>query len=75
MPGAREVVPIGERPGDDRHRRQGLALAVFDSLMGWFAASGVKRVDLHASTMGEPLYRSYGFADPRQPELRWRAHT
>ena len=58
---------------DEDHRRQGLARAVFDGLMGWFAASGVTRVDLHASPMGEPLYRSYGFADPHQPELRWRA--
>jgi GNAT superfamily N-acetyltransferase len=58
---------------DERHRRQGLARAVFEGLMGWFAASGVTRVDLHASAMGEPLYRSFGFVEGRDPELRWRA--
>lgn len=58
---------------DDGHRRQGLARLVFEALMAWFVERGVTRVDLHASSMGEPLYRSYGFTDPVEPELRWRA--
>lgn len=58
---------------DERHRRQGRARIVFDGLMRWYADQGITCVDLHASKMGEPLYRSVGFADPTEPELRWRA--
>lgn len=58
---------------DERWRRKGLARAVVEGLMAWFAEEDVARVDLHASAMGEPLYRSLGFTDPREPELRWRA--
>lgn len=58
---------------DERDRRQGLARAVFTGLLAWFAELDVTRVDLHASSMGEPLYRQLGFADPVEPELRWRA--
>lgn len=58
---------------DERHRRQGLARMVFAELMRWFADLGVASVDLHASAMGEPLYRAAGFQDPAEPELRWRA--
>lgn len=58
---------------DERHRRQGLARRVFAELMRWYADLGITRVDLHASAMGEPLYRSEGFDDPDEPELRWRA--
>jgi GNAT superfamily N-acetyltransferase len=58
---------------DDDHRREGLARLVFEALMAWFAELGVTRVDLHASAMGEPLYRQLGFTENREPELRWRA--
>lgn len=49
---------------DERHRRQGLARVALEGLMRWFADAGVMRVDLHASDMGEPLYRQHGFTDP-----------
>ena len=58
---------------DERHRRQGLARLVFEGLMGWYAEAGITRIDLHASSMGAPLYREFGFTDPTEPELRWRA--
>lgn len=58
---------------DERARRRGLARAVLTALLDRFAELGVTRIDLHASTMGEPLYRSVGFAPGRQPELRWAA--
>ena len=58
---------------DERNRRQGLARLVFDGLLRWFADSGVGRVDLHSSPAGESLYRSFGFEDPVEPALRWRA--
>ena len=58
---------------DDVHRRQGMARVVFAELMAWFTELGVTRVDLHASSMGEPLYRQLGFTENSEPELRWRA--
>ncbi len=58
---------------DERHRRRGLARLVFEALMQWYTDAGITRVDLHASSMGEPLYRQHGFTDPVEPELRWRA--
>lgn len=56
---------------DERARRRGLARAVLAALLDRFGELGVSRVDLHASTMGEPLYRSAGFAPGAHPELRW----
>jgi GNAT superfamily N-acetyltransferase len=58
---------------DERWRGQGLARSVLAALLDRFLADGVVRVDLHASSAGEPLYRSIGFAPGRQPELRWVA--
>ena len=58
---------------DERARRQGHARAVLLALLGRFAELGVTKVDLHASAMGDPLYRSVGFTPGRQPELRYTA--
>ena len=54
---------------DEHARGQGYARAVFGALMEWFAEQGVTSVALHATGMGEPLYRSFGFTDPRNPPL------
>jgi len=51
-------------------RRRGLARAVFESILGWLDARGIVNVELHATRDGDPLYRSFGFADPFSPELR-----
>ncbi len=56
---------------DERHRRQGLARLVLERLMQWYDDAGITRVDLHASGMGEPLYRDCGFTDPVGRGLRW----
>ena len=53
-------------------RRQGHAAAVMDALLGWYAAEGVRSVELHATEMGEPLYRRIGFGDPPYRALRRR---
>jgi ribosomal protein S18 acetylase RimI-like enzyme len=58
---------------DERDRRRGHARAVLLALLERFAELGITRVDLHASAMGEPLYRAEGFRPGTQPELRWRA--
>ena len=46
-------------------RGKGHGKAVFEALLAWFAEQGVTSVDLHASPFGEPLYRKYGFREPR----------
>ncbi|MFD7668149.1 hypothetical protein [Streptomyces sp. NPDC059788] len=38
----------------------------------WFREQEVARVDLSASSAGEPLYRTLGFADHPDPALYWR---
>lgn len=55
---------------DPRHRRKGYGRAVMDALMAWYRDNGVARVDLHATSDGEPLYRSFGFTQP-YPALTW----
>jgi len=45
-------------------RRQGHARQIMVELLDWFDVRGIKRIDLTATSMGEPLYRSVGFADP-----------
>ena len=54
-------------------RGQGHARAIFEALLGWFAEIGVSRVELRATAMGEPLYRSYGFREPGGITLTWSA--
>jgi hypothetical protein len=45
--------------------------AVLTLLLRGFTERGVRKVGLHYTLDGEPLYRSLGFVEPRQPELRW----
>jgi ribosomal protein S18 acetylase RimI-like enzyme len=53
-------------------RRRGLGMAVLTELMAFFAEQDVVRVDLHATPMGEGLYRSLGFREPRDKGMSWR---
>jgi len=53
-------------------RRRGLARAILFELVRWCGENGARSIDLHASSMGEPLYRSMGFREGQQPELRFR---
>ena len=55
---------------DPKYRRRGLARAILTAIVDWLGARGVTNVELHATAMGEPLYRSFGFGDPPSPELR-----
>jgi GNAT superfamily N-acetyltransferase len=54
-------------------RSRGLATGIVSELLAWFTARDVRKVDLHASAEGEPIYRRFGFTDAEFPELRWRA--
>jgi GNAT superfamily N-acetyltransferase len=55
---------------DPAYRRRGLGRAVLAALLDWLWAHGVTLVELHATKDGDPLYRSFGFKDPAQPQLR-----
>lgn len=57
---------------DPAYRRRGHSRAIMHGLLGWFRESGVARVDLYASTDGEPLYRQLGFTQHPDPALYWR---
>jgi ribosomal protein S18 acetylase RimI-like enzyme len=46
---------------DPFHRRRGHGRAVMTALMDWYGAKQVHVVELHATPLGEPLYRSLGF--------------
>jgi ribosomal protein S18 acetylase RimI-like enzyme len=46
---------------DDEFRSRGCARAVMTTLLDWLDARGVTAIELHATAMGEPLYRSLGF--------------
>jgi GNAT superfamily N-acetyltransferase len=51
-------------------RRRGIARRVMGELIRWLRDDGVALVELNAAAMAESLYRSMGFADPRNPPLR-----
>jgi GNAT superfamily N-acetyltransferase len=55
------------------HRGQGYATAILAALLEWMQSVGVTRVELRASAMGEPIYRSMGFTDVSEPTLLWTA--
>ena len=54
------------------HRRRGLAGQIMGALMAWLAEHEVNVVELHATEVGEPLYRSIGFTDPPNRQLVFR---
>jgi GNAT superfamily N-acetyltransferase len=53
-------------------RGRGYAREIFAALLAWFDEAGADTVDLHATKYGEPLYRSFGFTEPRFVTLGWR---
>ncbi|MEU6821075.1 GNAT family N-acetyltransferase [Streptomyces atriruber] len=57
---------------DPAYRRRGHSRAIMRALLDWFRAQDASRVDLYASTQGEPLYRDLGFVDHPDPALYWR---
>ncbi|MFC7308583.1 GNAT family N-acetyltransferase [Streptomyces monticola] len=57
---------------DPDMRRRGYSRACMEALLGWFKERGVRKLDLHASAEGEPLYASLGFTRTPQPAMRLR---
>ncbi len=56
---------------DPGHRKQGYARAILTALQEWFHSQRVLRVDLHATSDGESLYRDAGFTEHVDPALSW----
>ncbi|MGY0486763.1 GNAT family N-acetyltransferase [Streptomyces sp. WG-D5] len=55
---------------DPGYRRRGYSRACMEALLAWFGERDVRRVDLHASVEGEPLYSSLGFVRTPAPAMR-----
>ncbi|WUL60581.1 GNAT family N-acetyltransferase [Streptomyces sp. NBC_00344] len=55
---------------DQDMRRRGFSRACMEALLDWFRERGVPRVDLRASSAGEPLYASLGFVRTPDPAMR-----
>jgi len=51
-------------------RGRGLARRVLTELLEWFREAGVANVDLRATTIAEPIYRSLGFHEADNAALR-----
>jgi len=51
------------------HRRRGLGSLVMDAILGWCRARGIRRLTLHASADGRPLYERYGFRPTNEMRL------
>ena len=52
---------------DDEFHGRGNARAVMVGLLAWLDSRGITAVELHATAMGEPLYRSLGFWEGTGP--------
>lgn len=74
IPGAQNVLGrtayVSSIATDEPFRRRGAARAVLVLLLDEVRRRGVEVVDLHATAVGEGLYRDLGFAPRAQPELR-----
>ncbi|MFF3753794.1 GNAT family N-acetyltransferase [Streptomyces sp. NPDC002018] len=51
-------------------RRRGHSRACLEALLDWYRARGVRKIHLHASREGEPLYASLGFVRTPDPSMR-----
>lgn len=82
--GGLQLRPLMPRPGhlrgepealilsmwtDPAHRRRGLATLVIETMLAWCRARGIRRVTLHASEMGRPIYERLGFRATNEMRL------
>jgi len=54
---------------DPPHRRQGLGKRVMDAILEWCQAHRIRRLTLHASAEGRPLYERCGFRPTNEMRL------
>ena len=60
------VVSMWSEPA---HRRRGLGGLVMEALLAWCRARGIRRLTLHASAEGRPLYERFGFRPTNEMRL------
>jgi GNAT superfamily N-acetyltransferase len=51
------------------HRRRGLGARILEMILAWSAEHGIRRLTLHASDAGRPLYAKYGFHGTNEMRL------
>jgi GNAT superfamily N-acetyltransferase len=51
------------------HRRRGLGRQVLDAMLTWCRSRGIRRLTLHASAEGRPLYEAVGFRPTNEMRL------
>jgi GNAT superfamily N-acetyltransferase len=55
---------------DPELRRRGYSRACMEALLDWYRTRGIRKVELHASSAGAPLYTSLGFVRTPDPSMR-----
>ncbi len=53
-----------------RHRRQGISRRIMQTMLEWLAEQGIRRVKLHTTGIGRPLYEELGFVDGNEMRLK-----
>jgi GNAT superfamily N-acetyltransferase len=67
---ARTVMPyIMSMYTEPAFRRQGVATRLVDAMVRWATIRGYRRIFLHASTMGRPVYTRFGFQPGNEMRL------
>jgi GNAT superfamily N-acetyltransferase len=51
------------------YRRRGIARRVMEAILRWLAAQDVRRITLHATEVGRPLYEQFGFVAGNEMQL------
>jgi predicted acetyltransferase len=54
------------------HRKKGICTALLDKLVESARNKDISILELHATTIGEPLYKKYGFAFPKSNVLEMK---
>ena len=54
---------------DPDHRRRGLGTAVVREMLAWCRSRGIRRITLHASPQGKPIYTRLGFEQTNEMRL------
>ena len=82
--GGLQLRPLMPRPGhvcgepealilsmwtEPAHRGRGLATSIVETMLAWCRTRGIRRVTLHASDMGRPIYERLGFAATNEMRL------
>lgn len=53
-----------------RYRRRGIGRRMMQVIIEWLAEQGLRRITLHTTEMGRPLYEELGFVNGNEMQLR-----